>query len=468
MKDFLKRSLSTVFGAVSYPLLSLWLNLIDFSTLLIGIIGFPAYKGFTWFYQQESGYYNDQRMVLGTVGAALGLVAGITVGAIALPLMVLMTAYDFLHNLVIGTKAGYQENISSIWQTIASNWKPFQFLKNTHNRAYNFTSLISLSIWQEPSPEEGNNHDSEPAVYNIDPEGLMANTISNDFLTLMQSPTILYELLCTSFINDNQVEVDLNSISELAHRNVSLHYIRAYFSGRYDLVQSYIGAFPARKRIIQESLFLTCVEVHLLSHEEYLEHFLSQNPSYRQRAEDLIKERERKRNAFVKLKQIDFFPNNKLNEEELQNAKTVGTKLMKTMLEQYDNLMERLEATDDQLMTGMDFEDEEIILFSKQYLDQESSNWLAVPAATQKTTQGHIESWFTKNLSHPLTRDNVIDPKTYTNRPTRYVWYRYDVSKNDGCQLLNQLSDLIRSNMKEQLTPELVEASHTINAPTVP
>lgn len=448
MKDFLKGGLSTAFGAVCYPLLSLWLNFADFHIMLLGIIAIPAKKGFTLLYQQET----EQRFPMALVGAAFGFVAGIAFGAIAIPFMVLMTAYDFLYNLIIGAKVGYRESISFIWQTMALNWKPFRFIQYAPRRGYHFTSLMSFGNWLYQLDKDEHDHGIGESVSNEASQALADNEISDDILRLMRSPAEFYQILFLIVIK-YQTEFGANCAEELAHSTALSFYIRSYFSGRYDLVQSYIQSFPAQRETVQETLFLACVEAHLLSNEVYLEYFLTHNPSYRQRARDIIKEQESDRNAFIRLVQIDPFPNNTLNEAELQTARSIDTLQMRSMLEQYDNLKDGLDASEDRLMGGLDFEKGEVILLSKQYLDSTGA-WLAVPNATNKTTKGHIQSWFSTNLNHPLTRDNVIAPATYTNRPGRYVWYRFDESKQDGCQLLNQVSDLIRSIIKKQYVPE--------------
>jgi hypothetical protein len=203
-------------------------------------------------------------------------------------------------------------------------------------------------------------------------------------------------------------------------------------------------------------LLLNCIEQHLLSNEEPLKHFLEDNPLFRGLAEQLIKDKERDRNAFIKLQQVNPVKDNKLTAHELVKARALQTPEIKLLVEQYNRLLLDLDAADDQLIQMEFDQDAMIILFVKQY--QSSSNqWEAVPLATLKSCKENAEHWFKSNAIQPLTNDNVLEPKKYNDRPTRYVWHRYDVSQGDGSQLLNQLSDKIRqvtAKLEQNVTPE--------------
>ncbi len=438
MQDILNRSLSAALGAISYSLLSIWLNVINGGIGISLIIGYPAYYGSKYVYEGPFNDYVGQRTYLGFVGGVLGAVLGFCLAAISLPFLTILTAYDFIYNLIVGTMEGYKKNAESIWETVTSNWRQFLIFNRGQNEGYIFTSLISLDSWlHQPAEAEARVEDSR----------------LSDIFIQMQNPKQFYEWIFSSLVDDRE-EIDLKAYDAQVQRNMHFLYIQAYLLGRYDLVRRYIQAYPTQKDTIQEALFLSCIRNHLEGNDRVFNHFLSENPEYYQRSQALLAEHKQSQNAYSKLVKMEPFLNKDLTEDEKRQAKEISTEQMKLYLEQYSKLTGELAANEDQLIPKIEFEtDDEIVLFSKQY-QAKSGAWLAVPNGTKKTCEGNFRRWFSQNLHHPLTNDNVIEPTPYTGRPARYIWHRYDERQGNGSQLLGQLADSMRAVIAEQAKHE--------------
>lgn len=99
--------------------------------------------------------------------------------------------------------------------------------------------------------------------------------------------------------------------------------------------------------------------------------------------------------------------------------------------EQYASLLQKLhgvqralksgktELIDDQLITMVPVENP--ILVVKQY--QQSGHWHAIPCSSHITDKNSLLSWLLLRPVHPLQKDQFLNPKTYNNLPTRYVWH---------------------------------------------
>jgi len=483
MYMFLKRSLSTVVGAISYSLLSLWLNLIQYGFLSIAIIGSFTKEFFLLPFNALSSSRYVLGVCIGLIDSVIGIAFGAAAVTVAFPFVVAMTIYDFVHNGFKGAYDGYTNGLRPIFKTIADHWEPFKVIDDSQSSDYKFTLFESLySLMQKPKP-----NDEEPLATDLDlnidydadngyepdpgaevPVFEMPN--EDDFESREDySYQILYTIMgnfpkaffCTVYNNlkkDNP-SISVHDAIKQAHQTALYFYVQAFAQRQYYLIDIYIETYPAQREQALAALFEKCITEHLLDNEEPLRQYLEQHPEQRQIAENRINIQEQKQNAFIKLKRIEPYKDLRLNEKDYESAKKNESVQMQELLKKYDSLVENLSSEVDELMQ-MDFEsDNHIILFVKQYLDH-NNTWQSIPALTYVSCQENAEKWFKRNSIHPISKDNVVEPAKFKERPTRYVWHPY--KDGDGCQQLNQLSDKIRTVLRKSLNPDNQPAPHDL------
>jgi len=106
--------------------------------------------------------------------------------------------------------------------------------------------------------------------------------------------------------------------------------------------------------------------------------------------------------------------------------------LLKKKFNHYNDLLSRLNKVAEQIRDNRIAEiDDQIISFNevetpiflfKQYFEKEQ--WHSIPAQGYVTNKESLFKWLAINPIHPLTKDNIKEPSTYDEKPTRYQWYK--------------------------------------------
>jgi hypothetical protein len=166
-----------------------------------------------------------------------------------------------------------------------------------------------------------------------------------------------------------------------------------------------------------------------------------------------------------------------LTEKELANA--TGIESIKLVLNQYENLKQRLDALDEGIAAGYDeqgdikgIEDEIVSLNGvktpalsyKEYLIGQDSTgqevWRVVPSTTKITDKDFFESWASNNSRHPLTLDDLNTPAKYKELPTRYCLVKYE--KQEDCWELLEAATTIRQKLAD-LNLDTINVSDVIS-----
>lgn len=129
----------------------------------------------------------------------------------------------------------------------------------------------------------------------------------------------------------------------------------------------------------------------------------------------------------------------------------VLTELKKT-LEQYQNLNDKLLKIKEALVqNNLSSIDDELIalnevitpiLLVKQY--KEGDEWHHVPSSSHVTDKESLLNWLKRNSTHPLTREQLKEPKPYQHKDTRYIWHELTAEKWHTQELIDNTKEIRR------------------------